>query len=64
MIKIKNYSLALVETNVDRALELHVGRVGELEGAELGAQNVTVRGVEVLEQERIHGTTEISFLSI
>lgn len=50
--------MALVETNVDRALELDIGRVWELEGAELGAQNVAVSGVEVLEQERVHRATE------
>lgn len=50
---------ALVQTHVDRGTELHVRRVGELEGLELGTQNVAINGVEVLEEIGIHCAAKI-----
>lgn len=50
-------ALAFIQTDVDRAAELDVGRVGELERAEFRHQEVAVFGVEVLEQIRINRAT-------
>jgi len=49
---------AFVQAYIDRGTELHIRRVGELEGFELGAQNVSLDGVEVLKQVRIHSASK------
>ena len=50
---------ALVEADVDGALEEDEVALGELEGLELRPQRVAlVRSLKVLEQVRVHGAPE------
>lgn len=52
------YTLTLIQADVHGASELDVGGVWELERAELSSQEVTIDGVEVLKEVRVHRAAE------
>lgn len=56
-VRIGAYPLAFFHADVNRASELDVGAFREFKSAELGAKKVSVYGIEVLEEVRIHGAS-------